>query len=62
MAEGIKIGKYMMMAVVNIKPFRSNDQAFTSFASLKCLYIQTSSLKSSWSKNFIIDWGDLSMV
>ena len=32
MAEGVKIGKYMMMAVVNIKPFWSNDQAFSSFA------------------------------
>ena len=32
MGEGVKIGKYMMMAVVNIKPYWSNDQAFTSFA------------------------------
>lgn len=62
MAEGVKIGKYMMIAVVNIKPFWSNDQAFTRFAQLKCLYIQTSSLKSSWSKNFVIHWADLSMV
>lgn len=62
MAEGVKIGKYMMMAVVNIKPFWSNDQVFTRFAQLRCLYIQTSSLKSSWSKNFVIHWADLSMV